>query len=280
MDRKLIFLDIDGTLITAMKKPSPQTVRAVRGARAKGHKVFVCTGRNMPIIGEDIRAVGFDGIISSAGGHVEVEDKVLFDHLLPEDVIQECLSLFHEHGVYSRIENQDGIYTDPQMEALLRAAKADRGNSELIRMQREIEAGIPIRPYEQYPKKGAYKICFTASSLEAVEETKPYEALIDMGSNIVELKKFPTRPTANSITATSKAALAHMENKYFTGLRLAICFSLKSLEIFSSAFPLYSSADICSPEKSSFKLIPKTSHKGCKSDISGIPLPFSHLETA
>lgn len=174
MDRKLIFLDIDGTLITAMKKPSPQTVRAVRGARAKGHKVFVCTGRNMPIIGEDIRAVGFDGIISSAGGHVEVEDKVLFDHLLPEDVIQECLSLFHEHGVYSRIENQDGIYTDPQMEALLRAAKADRGNSELIRMQREIEAGIPIRPYEQYPKKGAYKICFTASSLEAVEETKPY----------------------------------------------------------------------------------------------------------
>lgn len=174
MDRKLIFLDIDGTLITAMKKPSPQNVRAVRSARAKGHRVFLCTGRNMPIIGEDIREVGFDGIISSAGGHVEVGEQVLFDHLLPEETIQECLALFHSCGVYCRIENEEGIYTDPQMEALLRNAEADPGNSELIRMQKEIEKGFPIRPYGQYPGKGAYKICFTASTLEAIEKTKPY----------------------------------------------------------------------------------------------------------
>lgn len=174
MERKLIFLDIDGTLITAMKKPSPQTVKAVRNARTKGHKVFLCTGRNMPIIGEDIREVGFDGIISSAGGHVEVDETVLFDHLLPEETIQECLAVFHSFGVYCRIENEEGIYTDPQMEALLKGAEADPSNSELIRMQREIETGLPIRPYEQYPKKGAYKICFTASSLEAIEKTRPY----------------------------------------------------------------------------------------------------------
>lgn len=173
MERKLIFLDIDGTLITAMRKPSPQTVKAVCSARARGHKVFLCTGRNMPIIGKDIREVGFDGIISSAGGHVEVEGQVLFEHLLPEETIQECLALFHAHGVYCRIENQDGIYTDPQMEALVKNAGADPENSELIRMQKEIETGIPIRPYEQYPKRGAYKICFTASTLEAIERTKP-----------------------------------------------------------------------------------------------------------
>ena len=174
MDRKLIFLDIDGTLVTAMKKPSVQTEKAVRSARAKGHKVFLCTGRNMPIIGEDIREVGFDGIISSAGGHVEVEDQVLFDYLLPEETIQECLALFHDHGVYCRIENREGIYTDPQMEELLKHAEADQSNSELIRMQKEIETGFPIRPYEQYPKRGAYKICFTSSSLEAIEATKPF----------------------------------------------------------------------------------------------------------
>ncbi len=174
MERKLIFLDIDGTLITEMKKPSRQTVKAVRCARTKGHKVFLCTGRNMPIIGEDIREVGFDGIISSAGGHVEVEGQVLFDHLLPEETIQECLLVFHKNGVYCRIENQDGIYTDPQMEELLKNVKADQSNSELIRMQKEIEAGIPVLPYAKYPKRGAYKICFTASTLEAIEKTKPY----------------------------------------------------------------------------------------------------------
>ena len=66
MDRKLIFLDIDGTLITAMSEPSALTVKAVRRARENGHKVFLCTGRNMAIIGRDILDVGFDGKIGRA----------------------------------------------------------------------------------------------------------------------------------------------------------------------------------------------------------------------
>lgn len=174
MDRKLIFLDIDGTLISAMSAPSALAVKAVREARENGHKVFLCTGRNMPIIGRDILDIGFDGVISSAGGHVEVEGKVLFDSLLPEETVQECLSVFHEHDIYCRIESPEGIYTDPQMEALLKAAKPDESNSELIRMQKEIEKGIGIQTYDQYPKKGAYKICFTSTTLEAIEKTKPY----------------------------------------------------------------------------------------------------------
>lgn len=172
MDRKLIFLDIDGTLILGLTAPSARTVEAVRGARANGHRVFLCTGRNMPIIGEDILEVGFDGIIASAGSHVEAEGRVLFDSIQPEETIQECLAVFHAQGMYCRIETCEGIYTDPEMEALLRAAKPDQGNSELIRMQKEIEAGIPIRPYGEYPHNGAYKICFTSRDLASIERTK------------------------------------------------------------------------------------------------------------
>ena len=174
MNRKLIFLDIDGTFVSAMAAPSAYAVEAVRGARANGHKVFLCTGRNMPIIGNDILEVGFDGVIASAGSHVEIEGEVLFDKILPEETIQECLSIFHAHGMYCRIETPEGIYTDPQMEALLKTAKPDKTNSELIRMQKEIEAGIAISPYEEYPGEGAYKICFTSKDLESIEKTKKY----------------------------------------------------------------------------------------------------------
>ncbi|MDE7313126.1 MAG: HAD family hydrolase [Eubacterium sp.] len=174
MDRKFIFLDIDGTLVCAMQAPSEYVAQAVRGARANGHKVFLSTGRNMPIIGKEILEVGFDGVVASAGGHVEADGKVLFDSILPEETVQECLHIFHEHGMYCRIETPEGIYTDPQMEALLQTAKADPANSELIRMQKEIEAGIAILPYEQYPCKGAYKICFTSRNLESIEKTKQY----------------------------------------------------------------------------------------------------------
>lgn len=172
MNRKMIFLDIDGTLVSAMAAPSVRTAEAVRRARAKGHRVFLCTGRNMPIIGNDILEVGFDGVIASAGSHVEIDGRVLFDHILPEETIQQCLSIFHGQGMYCRIETPEGIYTDPQMEALLKTAAPDQSNSELIRMQKEIEAGIPILPYEAYPRRGAYKICFTSRDLESVDRTR------------------------------------------------------------------------------------------------------------
>ncbi len=174
MNRKLIFLDIDGTFVSAMAAPSAYAVEAVRGARANGHKVFLCTGRNMPIIGNDILEVGFDGVIASAGSHVEIGGEVLFDKILPEETIQECLSIFHAHGMYCRIETPEGIYTDPQMESLLKTAKPDKANSELIRMQKEIEADIAISPYDEYPGQGAYKICFTSRDLESIEKSKKY----------------------------------------------------------------------------------------------------------
>lgn len=127
-----------------MAPPSVLAREAVRRARANGHKVFLCTGRNMPVIGKEILDLGFDGIIASAGSHVEVNGNVLFDSLLPEEVIQECLFVFHEHRMYCRIETPEGVYTDPQMEHLLKTAKPDKGNSELVRMQKELELGIHI----------------------------------------------------------------------------------------------------------------------------------------
>lgn len=174
MNGKMICLDIDGTLVSDLSAPSPLVKEAVRGTRKKGNKVFLCTGRNMPIIGREILEVGFDGVVASAGAHVEADGRILLDRILPEKTIQECLSVFHENGMYCRIETPEGIYTDPQMEALLKQTQADRTNSELIRMQKEIEKGIPIRPYAEYPGQGAYKICFTSTDLEAIEKTKIY----------------------------------------------------------------------------------------------------------
>ena len=173
MNAKLIFLDIDGTLTADLSAPSPRVRQAIRQARAQGHLAFLCTGRNLPIIGPDVLEVGFDGIIASAGSYVSVGKQVLFEHLLPESLVQECLAAFHSHGMYCRIETPEGIYTDPQMEALLRSASPDPRNSELLRMQREIEAGIQLQRYEHYPRKGAYKLCFTSVDLESVQKVRP-----------------------------------------------------------------------------------------------------------
>ena len=64
-DRKIIFFDIDGTLITtdfASKVPE-STKEAIQIAKQKGHLVFVNTGRVFCCIDNVIKSVGFDGYV-------------------------------------------------------------------------------------------------------------------------------------------------------------------------------------------------------------------------
>ena len=50
MNQKLLLLDIDGTLTEpGYNIPPDSALDAIRKAQAKGHKVFLCTGRNLAI---------------------------------------------------------------------------------------------------------------------------------------------------------------------------------------------------------------------------------------
>ncbi|MCI9355511.1 MAG: HAD family hydrolase [Firmicutes bacterium] len=173
-NRKIIFLDIDGTFTVPLEKPTPLAIEAVRKARENGHKVLLCTGRNMPIISKDILKVGFDGVVASAGSHIEVDEKVIFDSLLAEEDVQECMDILHKFGVYCRIEDPYGMYMDLEMEKLVKKAVPNKTNSELIRMKKELETGVGIQPYSKYSKMGAYKVCFICMDLKDIEKTKPY----------------------------------------------------------------------------------------------------------
>ena len=79
MKQKLIFLDIDGTLLPPGEMLIPQsTVEALHKAHANGHKLFLCTGRNLRMT-QPLLDYGFDGAVCSAGGYVFCGDKVLVD---------------------------------------------------------------------------------------------------------------------------------------------------------------------------------------------------------
>lgn len=49
-NKKIVFLDIDGTFTVPLEKPTELAARAVREARKNGHRVLINTGRNMPIV--------------------------------------------------------------------------------------------------------------------------------------------------------------------------------------------------------------------------------------
>ena len=57
MDKKLIFLDIDGTILAPGKGISQGVKEGLKEARARGHQVFVCTGRSCHMLPEELEDV-------------------------------------------------------------------------------------------------------------------------------------------------------------------------------------------------------------------------------
>ena len=162
--RKLIFLDIDGTLTKpGCNEPPESALEVIREARARGHKVLLCTGRNPDML-EPVLRYGFDGVVAIGGGYVVLDGEVLFDYPMTEMQREEAMRLFKENGVFRTIEARDASYCDEGMGEFLKQASG--GNSELMRWREAIERDLKIRPISEYDGRPIYKIVFMCARAE------------------------------------------------------------------------------------------------------------------
>lgn len=162
MNKKLIFLDIDGTLTPAGTNTPPESaVKAVRKAQANGHRVFLCTGRN-PAMLAPVLALGFEGAVAAAGGYVFAGDEVLFDCPMPKEDVETGMRLLRENGVFRTIEAKDAAWGDEDLGDFL--AGADGGGSELMRWRRALAERLNIRPMGEYDGRPVYKIVFMCTT--------------------------------------------------------------------------------------------------------------------
>lgn len=89
---KALFFDIDGTLVSFQTHQIPcSTVRAIERAKDKGVKVFIATGRPIPLI-NNLGAIAhlIDGYITTNGACCIVGGEVIFTNAIPEE---DCLTL-------------------------------------------------------------------------------------------------------------------------------------------------------------------------------------------
>ena len=162
MRNKLIFLDIDGTLTTPGQNIPPESaLEVIRAAQARGHKVFLCTGRNYDML-KPLLAYGFDGAVASGGGYVFAGDRVLYDCPMSADQQERALRLLKEGGVLRTIEARDASYCDEGMGAFLQESSG--GNSELLRWREALEKDLGIRPMAEYDGRPIYKVVFMCST--------------------------------------------------------------------------------------------------------------------
>lgn len=166
MNRKLIFLDIDGTLTEAGKNvPPASAIDAIRRAQQAGHKVVLCSGRNYGML-RPLLEYHFDGIIGSAGGYIEYEDKVIYNCPMTPAQQEKVLTCLAENGVFRTIEGKMGSFVDESFKEFLHTRVSEGANSELLRWREQLESSLNIRPMKEYDGEAIYKVVFACPSID------------------------------------------------------------------------------------------------------------------
>ena len=172
MKKKVIFLDIDGTLTVAGSNVPPESaLQAIRAAQEKGHLVFLCSGRNYDML-KPLLAYRFDGVIASAGGYICCGQQVIYDCPMSQRQQQLVLDTLKENGIFRTVECLDGSYTDDGFKEFLKDHAGENGNSELLRWRRQIEEELNIRSMREYAGQPVYKVVVMSPDMERLENAK------------------------------------------------------------------------------------------------------------
>ncbi|MEE1228540.1 MAG: HAD family hydrolase [Lachnospiraceae bacterium] len=166
-ERKLIFLDIDGTLTEPGHNVPPESaVEAIKEARRRGHLVFLCTGRNLGMLSPVLEGGIYDGVVGSSGGYIQVGDKVIYNHPMTDEERAKIMDAFSGEGIYRTLECQKDSFTDESLKEYLEEHSGEGENSELLRWRRQLESSLNIRPMSEYDSEPAYKMVLMAQDKE------------------------------------------------------------------------------------------------------------------
>ena len=115
--KKLLFFDIDGTILTEGKKRyiPDSTKDAIRLLQERGHLCFINTGRSWSEIHSNISSLGFDGFVCGCGTYISCHEEILLAKELPAQLADHVMADLDHFHLEWLLEGQHGIYysTEP-----------------------------------------------------------------------------------------------------------------------------------------------------------------------
>lgn len=114
MEKKIVFFDIDGTMLNlpaGMYEPLPSTCEAVRLLQEKGHYAVVASARGrLPAV---LEKLNFDGFVGCNGNFITFQQEVLYDNYFKGEHIAFLLRLFREYDAPFNFNGSLGIWSSP-----------------------------------------------------------------------------------------------------------------------------------------------------------------------
>lgn len=108
MNRKAIFMDIDGTLLSR-SGVSQRVINTIQCARADGHLFFICTGRSKGNMPKELRSADYlDGYVMGCGMHCVLGDQIIYHERIPVELVLKLakFSLEQQRECWYEGENQ------------------------------------------------------------------------------------------------------------------------------------------------------------------------------
>lgn len=109
-DKKIVFLDVDGTITDYENNVPESAKRAIKLARAAGHRVYMCTGRSKAENPPEITEIGFDGMIGGNGSYVEDRGEVVMHQLITPEQCRHIVDWLHARGLEFYLESNNGLF--------------------------------------------------------------------------------------------------------------------------------------------------------------------------
>ena len=180
MSKKLLFFDIDGTLI-AFDGTFPESAKkALKKAQENGHEIFLCSGRNRCQIDPVLAEFGFDGYVTSAGASAEYHGTIIFDSYMEPQKYKELVSYFEKNHMAYIIQCSDKVLMTTKSRDIIR---------ESFRMYRKRMVGDVVFPdqvlddepfefYKTHPN--AEKACYFMSDTPVTKIASDLSHIFDV----------------------------------------------------------------------------------------------------
>lgn len=181
--KKIIFFDIDGTLISEDENAylPESTLKAISLARKNGCYTYVNTGRTICNIEKRIRDIGFDGYICGCGTYIEHQGKNIFYHKTPDNICRLIENTIRKCGAVPVYEGKDALYYDEKFQ----------GDERIIMFMREfLKRGASFLKTGENPDFGFDKFIVWADENTDRElftsVISQYYTIIDRGNGLFE----------------------------------------------------------------------------------------------
>ncbi len=119
---RLVFLDVDGTLIDSRQLMPDSARAACLAAVDAGHTLMLCTGRTVPEVYPWLFETGVSGIVAGGGGYVRVGEEVHSDVRMGSDSIEEVTSELEALGADWVWQSPDSLNPSPGFLRVLTAS--------------------------------------------------------------------------------------------------------------------------------------------------------------